>query len=214
MKAIGIVTILFIIIISGSVYLISREKTSDSEAGIVKEEKKSCCSSDMGSDAVSDNSIYLLESEWKNEDGTALNIKSLKNSNVVLGLIFANCSYACPIIVNDMKRIESSLSKNELKETRFVLVSIDHERDTPEKLKEFGSRMGLDLKRWDLLAGSESDIRELAALLGFKYKKDDTGNYSHSNMITLLDKNGEIMYQHEGLNEDIAEVTDQIKHLN
>lgn len=215
MKVVGIITAAFIIVLSASIYLISREKDSENEITTVKEEKKSsCCSTDMGSEEMSDNSVYLLESEWKNEDNRELNITSLQNSNVVLGLIFANCTYACPIIVNDMKKVEALLSEDELTDTKFVLVSIDHERDTPEKLKEFGKRMDLNLKKWDLLAGSESDIRELAALLGFKYKKDDTGNYSHSNMISLLDKNGEIVYQHEGLNEDVSDVANKIRTLN
>lgn len=212
MKALGIISAAFIIILSCSIYLISRE--NQEETSIVKEEKKSCCNSNIGSDVVSDNSLYLLESDWKNEDGSALNITSLKDKNIVLGLIFANCTYACPIIVNDMRKVEYSLSEKELTETRFILVSIDHERDTPEKLKEFGKRMGLELSKWDLLSGAESDIRELAALLGFKYKKDESGNYSHSNMISLLDKKGEIVYQHEGLNEDISEIAEKIRLLN
>lgn len=214
MKVLAVIAAVFVLILSGSAYLITRESGADIKTELTQQEEKSCCSDEMGSDAISDNSVYLLESDWKNQEGNELNITSLKNKNIVLGLIFANCTYACPIIVNDMKKVEQSLSGKDLKDTKFVLVSIDPERDTPEKLKEFGQKMGLDFSKWDLLTGSEYDIRDLAALLGFKYKKDDTGNYSHSNMISVLDKNGEIVYQHEGLNEDISQVAKTIKSMN
>lgn len=54
---------------------------------------------------------------------------------------------------------------------------------------------------------------ELAALTGFKYKKDDRGNYSHSNIITLLNEKGEIVHQLIGLNQDIAKTVNQLKTL-
>ena len=58
------------------------------------------------------------------------------------------------------------------------------------------------------------DVLELAALLGIKYKKEPTGQYAHSNLITLLDKNGEIVHQQPGLNTDPASMIAAVKKLN
>ena len=33
-------------------------------------------------------------------------------------MFFANCQFACPIIVNDMKRIEAALTPEQLREQR------------------------------------------------------------------------------------------------
>ncbi|RPI70535.1 MAG: SCO family protein, partial [Ignavibacteriales bacterium] len=124
---------------------------------------------------------------------------------------FASCTYACPILVNDMKRIETALiNEDEISSYKFLLVSIDPERDTPEMLSEFAKRHKLDLKRWKLLTGTADDIMELAAVTGFKYKKEDNGEFSHSNMINFLNDGGEIIHQQIGLNQDITPSTEKI----
>jgi protein SCO1/2 len=112
-----------------------------------------------------------------------------------------------------MQRIEKSLPSDKMNDYHFVLVTIDPERDTPAKLKTYAQVHGLDLSRWTLLTGKIDDIMELAALTGFKYKKDDSGNYSHSNIISLLNEKGEILHQQTGLNQDIAESVNQLKNL-
>ncbi len=182
-----------------------------------KEETKSCCSSGEGektSGSFTANSIYQINSVWKNQFGNEINIGDLKGKTQVFAMIFANCTYACPIIANDMRRIEESLSSDELKQIQFTLVSIDPERDTPEKLKQFAKDQNLNFARWQLLTGDRSDIDDLAALLGFRYKKENDGSFSHSNIITILNKEGEIIHQQVGLNQDIANTLNIIKNHN
>ena len=48
---------------------------------------------------------------------------------------------------------------------------------------------------WTLLRGAPNDVLELAALLGVKFKKDLGGQFAHSNIITVLDANGEVVLQ-------------------
>ncbi len=192
----------------------SNTEVAVSKSSEMKEEKEehSCCSGEE-SEEFSEASIYQLESEWKNQDGEKFTLGDLEGKPVILSMFFASCTYACPIIVNDMKKIESSLSEKELKNYRFVLVSIDPKRDTPEALKKFAEQKNLDLNRWTLLTGSPDNIMELAALLGFKYKKDPDGQYSHSNMIIVLNREGEIEHQHLGLNQDLTAAEAIIKNL-
>ncbi len=180
----------------------SAKETSESE-----EKNHSCCSSEEDTGEYSENSIYQLESEWTNQWGKKFSLGELEGSPVVLTMFFASCTYACPILINDMKKIENEIPEEELSSYKFVLVSIDPERDTPEKLEKFAEEKNLDTKRWTLLTGSSDDIMELAALTGFKYKKDKSGDFSHSNLITFLNKEGEILHQQFGLNQDISEST-------
>ena len=55
-----------------------------------------------------------------------------------------------------------------------------------------------------LLRGGADDVRELAALLGVNYAEDARGQFAHSNVITLLNAEGEIAFQHAGLKQDPA----------
>ncbi|HVO76064.1 MAG TPA: SCO family protein [Ignavibacteriaceae bacterium] len=170
-----------------------------------EKEKHSCCSSEEDAEEFSDNSIYQLNSVWTDQQGEKFSLSLLKGKPVVLTMFFASCTYACPVLVNDMKRIESEIPKRDLPSYRFVLISIDPERDTPQKLARYAEVKNLDTKRWTLLTGNPDDIMELAALIGFKYKKNSNGDFSHSNLITFLDSNGEIIHQQIGLNQDISE---------
>lgn len=117
---------------------------------------------------------------------------------------FASCQAACPILIHDVKRIETALSENTRSNVGFTLVTIDTERDTPEALRAYRVRQQLPDGRWTLLRGTPDDTLELAALLGVKYKKESTGQFAHSNLITVLDSQGEIIHQQAGLNQDIS----------
>jgi protein SCO1/2 len=49
----------------------------------------------------------------------------------------------------------------------------------------------MDPSRWVMATGKTSaDVREIASLLEINYKKEASGEYSHSNVIVLLDKEG------------------------
>lgn len=202
-----------------SVTLIAFSGTSENlaEAKLQQEKPKaeSCCATDMDETAstnFSENSVYQVNSNWKNQFGNDVHIGDLKGKTQIFTMIFANCTYACPILANDMRRIEGALTKDELRNVQFTLISIDPDRDTPERLKEFADNQNLNLARFQLLTGKRSDIDDLAALTGFRYKEENDGSFSHSNIITILNKEGEIIHQQVGLNQDIQKTLEVIKN--
>lgn len=149
-----------------------------------------------------DASLYQLGSVWRDQSGREIPLESLRGTPRVISMIFTNCAYACPRITADMQAVSSRLSAAVRDEVRFVLFSMDPERDTPEALTAFAEKMDLPLSHWTLLCSTEDNVQEMAAVLGVKYKRDIYGNFSHSNMITVLDSEGEIIYKQEGLNQD------------
>ena len=180
-----------------------------------KDTVKSCCSdAAQKSTNYCDNSVYQLESRWSNEFNNKVALGDLKGQKVVMAMIFASCTYACPLIVNDMRKVEAALPEGEKGSTKFVLISIDPERDSPKTLLEYSKKQNLDLSRWELLTGNKDDIRSLAVLLGFKYKKNENGDYSHSNLINVFNREGEIVFQHEGLNKDIQDIVKELKRID
>ena len=48
--------------------------------------------------------------------------------------------------------------------------------------------------------GEPNDVLELAALLGLKFNQDVNGQFAHSDVITILNAQGEIAHQQIGLN--------------
>jgi protein SCO1 len=154
---------------------------------------------------LSRRSIYQLGAEWTNDAGQRVTLASLRGRPVVLTLFFASCEYACPTLVKDMQRLREALPDDARAKTQFVLVSFDSVRDTPAALKAYRDRLALD-GSWTLLHGEPATVQELAMLLGVRYQQDVRGQFSHSNLITVLNRDGEVAQQLSGLMGDITEM--------
>jgi len=166
-----------------------------------------CCAADsstVASAPISDRSIYQLDATWTNDAGESVDLAMLRGRPVVLAMFFASCEYACPLIVSDMERIRDALPATVRAQTQFVLVSFDSKRDLPAALKAYRARMQLPTANWTLLHGAPDEVQELAMLLGVKYRQDARGQYSHSNLITVLNLKGEIVHQRAGLQGEVA----------
>lgn len=149
-------------------------------------------------DDVEANSIFVLNSKWQNQEGKELQLKDFKGKNLVVVLIFTSCQTACPLLVADMKRVEAKIDKKVLKNTNLVLVSIDPENDTPEVLKKYAEKEGIAREPYTLLRGDLESTRELANVLAVKYKQITPIIFSHSNIISIFDRNGVMVAQEEG----------------
>lgn len=143
-------------------------------------------------------SIFLLDSKWQNQEGKELQLKELKGKNLVFVMIFTSCQTACPILVADMQKIAAKIEPNKLKETTMVLVSIDPDNDTPAVLKKYAAERKMVGEPWLFLTSDKESIRELANVLAVKYKKISPIIFSHSNIITVFNKKGEMVNQAEG----------------
>ena len=159
---------------------------------------------DASGPAITDKSLYQLDSTWNSADGGNLKLAGLKGKPQVVTMFFARCELACPVLIHDMKRIEAALPSELRAKVGFVLVSFDSERDTPEVLRDYRDRQELSAATWTLLQGKPDDVLELGALLGIKFKKDAQQQFAHSNVITVLNPAGEIVYQLNGLNLDVT----------
>jgi protein SCO1/2 len=99
--------------------------------------------------------------------------------------------------------------------TRFVAITIDP-ADTSDRLLQYRREMRLDERQWILLRGEPGAVRELAAVLGFNYAPtdDQTGNlqFSHSNLVTLLNPRGEIIHQQQGSGSNLGDLISAIRH--
>ncbi|MEO5783398.1 MAG: SCO family protein [Ginsengibacter sp.] len=156
-------------------------------------------------------SIFIVADTFKTQHNKDVTLTSFAGKPTVVGMIFTNCGYACPRLTSDMKGIAEKLQPNREK-VNFVLISFDTERDTPAQLVKFAKKMELD-NNWVLLHGSNVAVRTLSVLLNVQFEKDAEGNFSHSNLISVLDKNGVLVYQKEGLEEDHKETVDKINAL-
>lgn len=147
---------------------------------------------------ISDLSIYNLPEKWTNQDGENIELKDYRGNVLVMVMIYTSCQAACPRLVADMRHIEEKVNQKN-KNIKFILVSIDPEVDTPERLKEFSIENQMSDEQWVFLRSNEEQTREFSAVLAVNYKKISPIDFSHSNIISVFNPEGEMVFQQEGL---------------
>jgi len=149
---------------------------------------------------AADLSVYQLASTWTDQHGRVRQLRELAGRPQAVALVYTHCGSACPRIVGDLKRLEAAIP-----DLGLVLVSIDPERDSPGRLREFAASSGLG-ERWTLLNGADGALMELAAVLGVRYRRVSATEFMHSNLITVLDAGGNIVYRQEAPGESAATI--------
>ena len=103
------------------------------------------------------------------------------------------------------------LSPEERAGLRYLLVTFDPAVDTPERLAAYAREHGLAGDRWTLARGTPDQVRELAAVLGVKYRSTGDGQYSHTQRITLLDRDGVVIEKFDGLDRPLGPIVARTK---
>jgi protein SCO1/2 len=160
---------------------------------------------------VSDFSVYDLEARWRDQDGAERVLRSLGGRVQVVAMVYTRCTHTCPAIVAEMKRLEATLPAEERGRVGFVLVSLDPGRDTPEQLKQFATSMRLPADAWTLLTGDADAVRELAALLGIRYRAETDAQISHSNTYLVLDAEGRMVHRQDGVGSGTGPALSRIR---
>lgn len=163
--------------------------------------------------SISELSIYNLPAIWTTQDNKKIELKELKGDVLVMVMIYTSCKAACPRLVADMRDIEAQIPDSKKENVKLLLVSIDPETDTPERLKKFSIENEMESDQWLFLRGTKSDTREFAAVLAVNYKKISPMDFSHSNIISVFDQGGELVHQQEGLGVNNKETVDKIIEL-
>lgn len=157
-------------------------------------------------------SIFQLESEWKNQNGKAIKLTSLRGNARIVVMLFTKCDTACPLIVEDLKEIVKDVDAKRTNRIDVSIFSLDSFRETPESLAAFSMKRKLP-PHWGLFTSTADSVAELAAALGVRYKRLPGGDFIHSNVIYFLNSNGEVAAQKEGIKSPRGEFIKKIKSL-
>lgn len=121
-------------------------------------------------------------------------VEDFKGQFSILFFGFSNCPDICPTTLLDMQKIDKKLSDQQLLSPRFVFVSVDPDRDTPEVLNNY---INFFNPEFYALTGDAPNILSMASQLGVAYKvaEHEAGDLvydvDHASALFLLDKKGE-----------------------
>jgi protein SCO1/2 len=143
-------------------------------------------------------SLHHWTGRLTDQRGTELDLGELRGHPVLVAMFYASCTSVCPMLIAQLQQVDRALPQHAQAATRVLLVSLDPERDTPERLAKLAKRHGVDDPRWYFARTSEAGVQELAALLGVSFRRLPGGEISHSPLIALLDSEGVVVARREG----------------
>lgn len=158
-----------------------------------------------------DYSIYQVGGEWTDHRGNKFELEDLTGKNQVVVMAYTSCQHTCPILVRGMKQIEKEMTDEARANTEFVLATLDTERDTVTVMNNYAEHNDLG-DNWRLIRSDEATTRMLANTLNIKYQFADNGDINHSNLISILDKQGRLVAQEVGVAD--SGIKPLIEYLN
>ena len=108
---------------------------------------------------------------------------------------FTFCPDACPLALSDMKKIKARLDDEVRKNTNFVFISVDPNRDTPQRLKEYVQYYD---SQFYAATGKPEELLELASKMGVAFvvpEQPEDENYlvGHSSFMLLINPRTELV---------------------
>lgn len=139
------------------------------------------------------------------ETGAPVSLDSMKGNVTVYDFIFTHCTGTCPIMTNNMRALTPKVAKDA--PVRFVSITVDPARDTPEVLAQYAKRVRND-PRWTFLTGNRDEIVKLS-VQGFKLAAGDPmpGGEAllHSSRFAVADKQGIIRGYYDATDGNVPE---------
>ena len=108
---------------------------------------------------------------------------------------FTFCPDACPLALSDMKKIKASFNDETSQNTNFVFISVDPNRDTPDRLKEYVQYFDPEFYA---ATGEAEKLQELAAKVGVAFEvpenpEDENYLVGHSGFLLLFNRKTELV---------------------
>jgi protein SCO1/2 len=140
--------------------------------------------------ALPGGSLYQLGAALDTVGGERIALDSLRGAPVVVTMFYSTCTSVCPMLTQQMQRVAAALDAGQRARVRFLMVSFDAARDTPARLADFAAEHHLPRPPFVVAHAAAGDVRAIAAALGIRYRQLPDGSFSHSSLLTLLDRDG------------------------
>ena len=142
-------------------------------------------------------SVYQLPLQLTDQAGRTRPWRELQGKPRLVSMFYTSCQYICPLIVDSGKAVSRQLTDAERARLGIVLISMDPVRDTPAALAKVVRQRKLDTARWTLASPPADDVREVAGVLGIRYRALADGEFNHTSALVLLDAHGRILARTE-----------------
>jgi protein SCO1/2 len=145
-----------------------------------------------------------------NYAGETVRLSEMRGKVVLVYFGWTNCKTVCPMTLANWQKIYKNLNAD-AEQVRFVFISVDPKRDTPERMKAY---LGKFNSRFIGVTGTLEEIDEV--LEGYMaYYREDTeteDNIRHTSLTFVIDRRGNLALAYRP-DADAQEMTADLRHL-
>ena len=145
-----------------------------------------------------------------NQLGDTVSLYDIKGKVIVADFIFTSCASVCPKLTANMVKMQQSfikggdpMKKIDTSIVQFLSFTIDPDRDSVTRLKQYADHFGVNSDNWWLLTGSKDSIYNFIfqQLKVDKYEEDGPldPDFAHTTRFVLLDKDFNVRGFYNGL---------------
>lgn len=185
-KYLGVIIVIIIFAIIIVPNLIDRIKNNQ-----IVENNRASSASPLSYIKINNEARKVPEFLFYNQDSLIISNEDFKDKIYVAEFFFTRCPSICPIMNNNMKRIENKFGKRN--DFGIASFTIDPENDRPHVLKSYAESYDVFSNNWHFLTGNIKDVYSLANK-GFNIfasiNPDVAGGFEHQGFFALIDKKG------------------------
>jgi protein SCO1/2 len=131
--------------------------------------------------------------ELQQVDGEPFRLSDQKGKLVLLYFGYTSCPDVCPATLANYRQIHEQLS-DRANQVKFVMITVDPERDTPEKVARYVTAFN---PAFVGLSGSMEELKSIWDAYGIFVEKEDSGSavgylVSHTSRIFVIDQDGNL----------------------
>ncbi len=149
----------------------------------------------------------------RDQSGKNFSFQGLRGKLVVLTFVYTTCPDLCPLITSSLLRVQRGLRADERNSVFLLSITTDPEIDSPEVLKSYAERYGVDFSNWSFLTGEEDELSPVWKAFGVRVQRKARGLVDHTTLTALVDKKGVMRFAYHGTFPDPKMVLRDLRAL-
>lgn len=151
-----------------------------------------------------------------NQNGDTVTEKTVAGKIYVANFVFTSCTSICPRMFKNFAVLQHQFAGDD--EVMFLSHTVDPDRDSVGKLRQYALTKNIKAPQWELLTGNKTDIYTLAKKSYFAGDSlgyyGDIGEFLHTEKVLLIDKKRRIRGVYNGtLQVEMDRIAEDIKTL-
>lgn len=154
------------------------------------------------------------EIELARDNGTNFRLDGMRGKIVLLFFGYTSCPDICPTTMAELKTALDKIGEENAKNVQVVFVTVDPERDTPQRVQEYVNHFNKDFVG---LSGPESQLAKIWSEYGvFREIVESTSAagylVNHTARVTLIDQDGNLRVSY-GFETPVEDIVHDLKLL-